>query len=133
MDVDYGEDLVVRYNRSEFSQIRPAWCITVHKFQGSQCPNVIFVTTRDHYIMMNRELVYTGITRAQKKVVLVGNMGMLSVATGKSISKKRFTSLSNMIRQGMTGIKILLYYHCPLEEDGFVCNFHAGKLTKVVV
>ena len=119
IDVDFGEGHFVRYGRADFSQIRPAWCVTIHKFQGSQCQNVIFVASKDHYIMMARELVYTGITRAQKKVVIVGSKRMLRVATEKSVSKKRYTSLSKMIRQGLTGEKLLRYYHCPMEGQGF--------------
>ncbi|MDK0575380.1 ATP-binding domain-containing protein, partial [Clostridium perfringens] len=89
----------VYYRGTEIEQIRPAWCITVHKFQGSQCKRVVFVMAKEHQIMVNRELVYTAITRGEEMVFLLGSARMLELAPQRSAIRKRYTNLTGLIQQ----------------------------------
>ena len=133
MVIDFGDDLRVEYGRSEFSQLKQAWCTTVHKFQGSQVPNVIFVASNAQYIMASRELYYTAITRASKRCVLVGDLAMLQIASKKSISKKRHTSLAGFIREFITKQVELRYFHCPYQDDTFVWDGLVAEKQSVQV
>jgi len=94
--VDYGmdgdEQKVITYWNEEIKEIRLSWCCSVHKFQGSQCKNIAFIMDRGHSVMMNRELVYTAITRAEKYVYVFGNREMLRVAAQKSNTSVRYTN-----------------------------------------
>ena len=101
----YGEE--VTFYGSEIDQLQLAWCITVHKFQGSQSKNIIFVMANEAQIMMSKELVYTALTRAERKLDIYGHMGMLRIAPTKSIVKKRYTNFSRILDGLRTGKKIL--------------------------
>ncbi len=64
--------------------LRPAWCLTVHKSQGGEWPVVVLVLDRAHRSMLYRELVYTAVTRARRGLLLVGDPGLLSGAAKRS-------------------------------------------------
>jgi len=72
------EDRKVEYKKFEQDQISLAYAITVHKSQGSEFPVVLIPLSTQHYIMLNRKLLYTAITRARKQVILVSNLKTLS-------------------------------------------------------
>lgn len=84
---------VVQYISDEISQLKVAWCSTVHKFQGSQMPHVVFMMVDKHRHMMSKELVYTAFTRAQKRLDVIGSRNMMGYAAGRSEVKKRYTHL----------------------------------------
>ena len=98
----------VTYADNEIKQLKLAWCSTVHKFQGSQMKNVLFVLTKSHKFMASRELVYTALTRAEKRVVIVGHEDMLYRAAKNSRIAVRHTNMTKMIRQGIEGTDNLL-------------------------
>ena len=91
----YGRDHV--YFGKEIEQLKLAWVITVHKFQGSQSPYVIFVMANEARILMSKELLYTALTRAEKRVDIYGHINMFKLAPTKSIVKKRYTNMNNLI------------------------------------
>jgi len=93
----YGEEFL--YVGEEIDQLKIAYCITVHKFQGSQAPYIFFIMASEARIMMSKELVYTGFTRAQKHLNIYGNTDMLRAAPMKSIVRKRHTNTSNLIKE----------------------------------
>jgi len=95
------------YYGSEMDQLMLAWVITVHKFQGSQSKNIVMFMASEAQIMMNKELVYTGFTRAEKQLDIFGHEHMYRLAPSRSIIKKRFTNLVNIIEQTKTQEKIL--------------------------
>lgn len=107
----------VEYKTGDFSEIKPAWCITIHKFQGSQCKKVVFVMFRGHSYMLNRELVYTGITRAEKHVLILGNEELLPRISRISTIKKRNTTLVDEIGELLGSGAKLFYYNCFEIED----------------
>ena len=71
---DNGIDRRVIYSKKELPQLVLAYCITIHKSQGSEFPAVICVVSDQHISMLNRNLVYTAWTRAKKVVLNVGQM-----------------------------------------------------------
>lgn len=103
--VDFYGD-VFEYYGEEAEEIQLAWCITVHKFQGSQAKNIILVMANEAQIMMSKELAYTGFTRAEKRLDIFGNENMLRLAPTKSVIKKRYTNLKKNIEELKTNCKI---------------------------
>ncbi len=77
--VDYS-DKKVTYNFDELHELSLAYAISVHKSQGSEYPAVIMPITTRHYIMLQRNLLYTAVTRGQKLVILVGTKKALMIA-----------------------------------------------------
>jgi exodeoxyribonuclease V alpha subunit len=86
-------DKIVSYEFIELDDITLAYAITVHKSQGSEYPCVIMPITTAHYIMLQRNLLYTAVTRASKLMILVGSKQALTMAIGNKKAKKRNTSL----------------------------------------
>ena len=79
VDIDF-EGKKVSYQRMEVTDLQPAYAISVHKSQGSEYPVVIFPLLKQHFMMLQRNLVYTGLTRAKKKVVFVGDPAAYAMA-----------------------------------------------------
>jgi len=70
----------------------------VHKSQGSEYPVVVMPVHISHYMLLQRNLIYTGVTRAKKLVILVGTKKALSIAIRNNKIQKRFTGLSGRLR-----------------------------------
>ena len=90
--IDFGEKRIVEYFGREMDKIQLAYSTTVHKSQGSEYDSVILNIQREHSILLKRNLIYTAITRAKKKIVIVGDKFVLLNAA-KSLGVKRMTSL----------------------------------------
>ncbi len=86
------------YDYSELDEVVLAYAISVHKSQGSEYPVVIMPVTTQHYILLQRNLVYTGITRAKKLVVLIGTKKALAIAIRNNKPQLRYTYLSERLR-----------------------------------
>lgn len=84
---------VVSYEVSELEELVHAYATTIHKAQGSEYPIVVMPMTMSHFIMLQRNLVYTGITRAKKILVMVGTKKALSYAIKNVTITKRNTLL----------------------------------------
>src|SRR5439155_1379816 len=69
--VQFTERLV-SYDYADLSELALAWAVTVHKSQGSEYPVVIFPLFMQHYVLLSRNLLYTGLTRAKQLAILVG-------------------------------------------------------------
>lgn len=89
---------LVNYEFSEADDLVLAYAVSVHKSQGSEFPAVVMPILTQHYIMLQRNLLYTAITRAVKCCVLVGNRKALRIAIGNNKVSKRFSMLSARIR-----------------------------------
>ncbi|NCD32349.1 MAG: ATP-dependent RecD-like DNA helicase [Spartobacteria bacterium] len=87
------DDRRVSYDFMELDEIVPAYAITIHKSQGSEYPCVIMPVHTQHYVMLQRNLIYTGLTRGRRLVVLVGTAKALSIAVKRQDSRKRITFL----------------------------------------
>lgn len=83
----------VQYEFSELDELVLAYAVTIHKSQGSEFPVVVMPITMKHFVMLQRNLIYTGITRAKKICVLVGTTKALAYAVHNQTVSKRNTKL----------------------------------------
>lgn len=97
--VVFGDDRVVTYDREQANDLKLAYGITIHKSQGSEFPVVILPMSMQHYVMLQRNLVYTGLTRARKLAIFIGSRKALNFAIKNNISTARQTNLSSRIQQ----------------------------------
>jgi exodeoxyribonuclease V alpha subunit len=88
--VDFG-DRMVNYTRSDLAGLRLGYVITDHKSQGSEYPCIIQVVDKSHNFMLDRSLLYTGITRATEFVGMVGQMEAFKRAVEKDPVDRRTT------------------------------------------
>lgn len=95
--IEFGTDRIVEYGMEDMVNIELAYATTIHKAMGSEYDIVILPIIRSHAIMLNRNLVYTAITRAKHKVVLVGQKGMLFMSIHKNGTGQRNTLLGARI------------------------------------
>lgn len=86
------------YTGSEVSDLQPAFAITVHRSQGGEFPAIVFPLVTQHYLMLQRHLFYTAITRARKLVVLVGSRRALSMAIDNAEQNRRESSLADKLQ-----------------------------------
>jgi exodeoxyribonuclease V alpha subunit len=83
----------VAYDFTDLDEIVLAYAVSVHKSQGSEYPAVIIPILTQHYILLQRNLIYTGVTRGKKLVVLVGTRKALSIGIGNDKTEKRYSYL----------------------------------------
>ncbi|MDD2389946.1 MAG: ATP-binding domain-containing protein, partial [Desulfobacterales bacterium] len=92
-----GRDVV--YDYSELDEVVLAYAVSVHKSQGSEYPVVVIPVMMQHYILLQRNLIYTAVTRAKQLVVMVGSRKALAMAVHNDKTQKRFTRLDQRLRQ----------------------------------
>lgn len=92
MTVDFGGSLV-QYDGTSFGELSLAYCSTIHKSQGSEYPCVIIPVMMADYYMLQRNLIYTAVTRAKKYCILVGEERALGYAVGNNVVQQRNTRL----------------------------------------
>lgn len=95
--VQFGETAEAVYESAELSQLQLAYCMTVHKSQGSEYPVVVLPLVPGHHVMLQRNLLYTAVTRAKKLVVLLGSRAALNTAVANDRTKKRYTLLAERL------------------------------------
>lgn len=98
--VNYDGDMDIEYLFEEAEQIVPAYAITVHKSQGSEFPAVVMPLLPQHYMMLQRNLLYTGMTRAKKLMVLVGSSRAVSMAVRNTVREPRYSLLKEKLIYG---------------------------------
>jgi exodeoxyribonuclease V alpha subunit len=94
---------VHEFSRGDFGDLALAYCISIHKSQGSEYPVVIVALLKAHFIMLQRNLLYTGITRGRKKVFIVGEPAAYAMAVRNSEAKVRCTHLQQKVLRLATG------------------------------
>jgi exodeoxyribonuclease V alpha subunit len=94
------DDRLVEYEKSELDEIDLAYATTIHKSQGSEYPVIIIPIATQHFTMLERNLLYTGVTRGRKLVILIGQKKALYLAVKQLSAKKRITSLEQKLRFG---------------------------------
>jgi exodeoxyribonuclease V alpha subunit len=99
VDLDAGEltasfeGRAVTYGFGELDTLVPAYAATIHKSQGSEYPAVVIPVMTQHYAMLQRNLIYTGITRGKKLVVIVGQAKAVAIAVKNVAGRRRWTKL----------------------------------------
>jgi len=88
----------VEYDFSALDEIVHAYAVSIHKSQGSEYPVVIIPVVTQHYILLQRNLIYTAVTRGKKLVVLVGTKKALAMAINTVRSFKRYTRLAHRLQ-----------------------------------
>lgn len=90
----------VEYDATELDELSLAYATTIHKAQGSEYPIVVMPVLMNHYVMLQRNLIYTGITRAKKLLVMVGTEKALAYAVRNVTVTKRNTMLRERLENG---------------------------------
>jgi exodeoxyribonuclease V alpha subunit len=117
VDLDVGELVAsfdgraVSYAFGELDTLVPAYAATIHKSQGSEYPAVVIPVMTQHYAMLQRNLLYTGVTRGKKLVVLVGQKKAVAIAVRNVSGRRRWSKLHEWLRgaprQGYTVSKMI--------------------------
>ncbi|MBE3065248.1 MAG: AAA family ATPase, partial [Spirochaetes bacterium] len=93
-----GEEIL--YDQDEIDQLSLAYALSVHKSQGSEYPSVVLALLGEHAAMLQRNLLYTAVTRARRLVVIVGSRSALQTAVRRTDSRGRCTGLAERLRRG---------------------------------
>jgi exodeoxyribonuclease V alpha subunit len=102
-----GDEAVVRvefdgriasYERAELDQLTHAYAVSVHKSQGSEYAAVVIPLVTQHYMMLQRSLLYTAVTRGKKLVVIVGSKRAVALAVNNADARRRYTWLAERVR-----------------------------------
>lgn len=100
LEVNYY-DRNISYDFMELDSLCPAYAISIHKSQGSEYPAIVIPLITKHYVMLQRNLLYTAITRGKKLVIIVGSKKALSIAIKNNIPRQRLTSLAMRMNPGI--------------------------------
>ena len=90
--------LLVSYEFAELDELILAYAVTVHKSQGSEYPAIVLPLTREHYMLLQRNLLYTGVTRGKRLVVIIAQPKALWLAVQNLRSQQRLTNLAERLR-----------------------------------
>lgn len=88
----------VTYSLGELDTLVPAYAATIHKSQGSEYPAVVIPLLTQHYTMLQRNLLYTGVPRGKRLVVLVGQKKALAIAVRNVSGRRRWSKLREWLR-----------------------------------
>ena len=91
----------VTYEYSDLDEIDLAYAISVHKSQGSEYPVVIIPILTQHYILLQRNLIYTAVTRGKNLVVMVGTKKALAISVKNNKTQKRYTCLKYRLNNSL--------------------------------
>lgn len=94
----------VSYEFAELDELVHAYAVSIHKSQGSEYPAVVVPFLTQHYMMLQRNLLYTAITRGKKLVVMVGSKKAVAIAVKNDKTRKRYTRLAGRIRKSCLGV-----------------------------
>jgi exodeoxyribonuclease V alpha subunit len=89
----------VGYDFADLDEVVPAYAVSVHKSQGSEYPAVVIPILTQHYILLQRNLIYTAITRGRRLVILVGTRRALHIAINNNQTQKRYTRLAERLAE----------------------------------
>ena len=87
----------VPYDYPDLDEVVLAYAISIHKSQGSEYPAVVIPILTQHYVLLQRNLIYTAVTRGKKLVVMVGSKRALAIGIGNDKTRKRYTYLRNRL------------------------------------
>ncbi len=87
------DDRLVKYDFGELDEVSLAYAVSIHKSQGSEFPTVVIPLAMQHYMLLQRNLIYTGITQGKRLLVLVGQKKALGIAVRNDRPQKRYSGL----------------------------------------
>ena len=100
---DFGDPCVndnVKIAYEHLECFKPGYAISIHKAQGSEVPVVVMVLTKQNFVMLTREIFYTGITRARNQLILIADEAAVKMAVKNNKVQERFSMLAERIRKG---------------------------------
>ena len=97
--VEFDEHKKIIYPFTSLDELELAYAITIHKSQGSEYPAVVMPILSGPSLLFNRNLLYTGITRAKKCVTILGSSQMVDTMIANENEQKRYTSLCDRIQE----------------------------------
>ena len=99
MTVKFDDERIVKYDFKQLEELELAYAITVHKSQGSEYPAVVIPMYPGPRMLMNKNLLYTAVTRARKCVCMVGNENCFHQMAQNESEKRRYSSLDERIKE----------------------------------
>ena len=97
--VEFDDGRQTEYPYNQLEELEHAFAITIHKSQGSEYPVVVIPLLRCPPKLLNRNLLYTAVTRARRSVVIVGNIGLVNTMIDNEDEQKRYTSFALRLRE----------------------------------
>lgn len=97
--VELWDGRLIHYDSSTLGQLALAYCTTVHRSQGMEIPCVVLILDTGHYTLLERQLLYTAVTRAKELLIIVGSKKALMTGINKTSAEKRLTQLPIRIRE----------------------------------
>ncbi|HEU5378659.1 MAG TPA: ATP-dependent RecD-like DNA helicase [Ktedonobacteraceae bacterium] len=97
--VQFADERAVSYDYADLSELSLAWAVTIHKSQGSEYPVVILPLYMQHYLLLSRNLLYTGLTRAKQLAILVGPPKAIGFAVKRMLDRQRYTALADRLKE----------------------------------
>lgn len=107
VDVMFDDGKVVSYTGSDLEELMLAYCVSVHKSQGSEFPVVVLVLSSAGYMLLTRNLLYTAVTRAKKMVVIVGDEACIKRMVGNNYTAERYSMLRYFLIKNEEKVKSL--------------------------
>ena len=108
------EEMVIRFDSKEIcypfddlDELHLAYAVSIHKYQGSEAPCIVMPIHTSHFKLLYRNLLYTGVTRGKKLVVIVGSKKAMQMAVLNNETEERFTGLTRAITEKMTPLPFL--------------------------
>src|SRR5579883_1200176 len=96
--VQFADGRAVSYDYADLSELALAWAVTIHKSQGSEYPVVIAPIFMQNYLLLSRNLLYTGLTRAKQLAILVGPTKAIGLAVKRVVDRQRYTALADRLK-----------------------------------
>src|SRR5439155_24219083 len=96
--VDFGDGRLVEYAPADLLDLEHAYCLTVHRAQGSEWPGVIVLVSSSFGPMLSRNLLYTALTRARQAAVIIGDEAAIARAVAETRDRERRTGLATLLR-----------------------------------
>jgi exodeoxyribonuclease V alpha subunit len=116
LEVDF-DGRTVKYDFSDLDELVHSYAISIHKSQGSEYPAVVIVIATQHFKLLQRNLLYTAITRGRKLVCVIGSPKAVSIAIRNNSTPERHTALAERLRNGPGDTVV-----ADLEEEGAIAN-----------
>lgn len=96
--IEFDNNKIVEYSPSEFNKdIKLAYAISIHKFQGSECKNVLLILMKNHYIMFSKKLFYTAYTRAREKIKIISSLEIIKENILSNKDSNRIDNINKLL------------------------------------